>query len=71
MFGERTPGERLRMCTGMFGTAKALARAGITLRRGALGEREMRLELFRRLYGSELRPVEQQAIVAALREAHR
>lgn len=66
MLAERTPAERLRMCTGMFATAKALARAGIRARHGALGELELRLELFFRFYAADTSAADCMAIAEAL-----
>ena len=68
MLGRKSPAERLRMCTMMFGTAKALAIAGILQRRGEMSEDELRERLFLHFYGSELSESEQRAILNSLRQ---
>jgi hypothetical protein len=48
---ERSPGARLRMATGMFRTARALAAAGARARLGPLTEAALRRELLLRFFG--------------------
>jgi ADP-heptose:LPS heptosyltransferase len=71
MLSRKSPAERLRMCTTMFGTAKALAIAGIRQRRGETSEDELRERLFLHFYGSELSKSEQRAILESMRQAFR
>jgi len=56
---ERTPGERLRMATGMFRTARALSTAGVLAQLGPLSAERLRRELLWRFYGIDptLEPV--------------
>lgn len=49
-----TPAERVRMAASMFGTAVALARAGIRAQDASATESEVRERLLRRLYAAEL-----------------
>lgn len=71
MLSERTPAERLRMCTSMYRTARTLARAGIAMRGVSLDERAMQVELFLRFYGRELSPEQRLAVVTMLGRAPR
>mgnify|MGYP005836013401 CR=1 FL=1 len=50
----RSPGERLRMVTGMFRAASALARAGIRAQDPGADEPTIRARLLRRLHGGDL-----------------
>lgn len=59
----RGPAERLRMCTGMFGAAKALALAGIRGRVGPIPDRRLRGQLFLLFYGSGFTEAERRAIL--------
>ena len=68
MLNRKSSAERLRMCTMMFGTAKALAIAGIRQRHGELSDEELRENLFLHFYGSELSESEQSAILDSLRQ---
>jgi len=68
MLSRKSPAERLRMCTMMFGTAKALAIAGIHQRLGELSAEELRECLFLHFYGSDLGESEQRAILDSLRQ---
>ena len=63
---QRSPGDRLGMCTRMFSAAKALAAAGIaadTTRASGLNARQ---EIFLRFYGSDFTAEKRGAILAAL-----
>ncbi|MHB0937953.1 MAG: hypothetical protein ACYDCO_08860 [Armatimonadota bacterium] len=51
LYAERTPTERLRMASGMFDTGIALMKAGILGQQPDLPEDELRITIFRRLYG--------------------
>ena len=68
MLSRKSPAERLRMCTMMFGTAKTLAIAGILQRHGELSDEELRENLFLHFYSSELSESEQCAILDSLRQ---
>lgn len=48
---ERSPGERLRMATGMFRMARALATAGVLAQLGPVSAERLRRELLWRFYG--------------------
>lgn len=50
----RAPGDRVRMSSSMFATAKALASAGLRLVNPAISARDLRYGLLLRLYGDEL-----------------
>ena len=63
LLAARTPAERLRMCTGMFAAAKALAAAGIRAKLGRVSERELRRQLFIRFYGGQYTEAERQVIL--------
>ncbi|MGD8700552.1 MAG: hypothetical protein PVJ43_14745 [Gemmatimonadales bacterium] len=67
LLARKSPVERLRMCTMMFGTAKTLAIAGIRRRCGELPEAELREGLFLRFYGSDYSERERHAILESLR----
>lgn len=71
MLGRKSPAERLRMCTMMFGTAKALAIAGIRQRRGALSECELREGLFLHFCGAEFSESKRRAILKSIRQRAR
>jgi len=51
LFAERTPEERVRMACGMFDAGIALMKAGILDKQPDLTESQLRVEIFRRLYG--------------------
>lgn len=72
LLAQRTPAERLRMCSRMFSTAKALALAGITSADGPTAVSDQRRRLFLRFYRNEFTEPQRGAIIAAitgLREA--
>lgn len=52
----RTPGERVRMATAMFSSAKRLALAGLRYENGRRDPVVERLALLERLYGDDLEP---------------
>ena len=51
LFAERTPTERLRMASGMFDTGISLMKAGMLDKQPNLTENELKIAIFRRLYG--------------------
>ena len=53
-YRERTAADRVRMAASMFGTAVALARAGIQSQHTGATEGEIRVLLLRRLYAGQL-----------------
>ena len=53
-YRERTAADRVRMAASMFGTAVALARAGIHAQYTSATEVEVRALLLRRLYAGQL-----------------
>ncbi len=53
-YRERTAADRVRMAASMFGTAVALARAGIQSQHTGATDREVRALLLRRLYADQL-----------------
>jgi hypothetical protein len=55
-YAQRTPLERLRMATGMFEDAKSLVRARILRDTAARTASEVRAEIVRTLYASDLAP---------------
>lgn len=60
-----TPGRRLAMACGMFGTAKALVRAGL-LNEKRMSPVEIRVNLFLRFYGQDLGDSEREKILKRL-----
>lgn len=48
---ERSPGERLRLATGMFRMARALSTAGVFAQLGPVSAERLRRELLWRFYG--------------------
>ena len=63
-----TPGQRLAMACRMFGTAKALVRAGI-LNEARMSPEEIRAYMFLRFYGQDFGNSEQAKILNHLRAA--
>ena len=64
LYQARSPGQRLRMATVLFGTAKRLLIAGLKHENADLAGTELRVALLQRLYGDDLSP-ETRAAVAA------
>ena len=60
-----TPGQRLAMACRMFGTAKALVRAGL-LNEKRMSPVEIRVYLFLRFYGQDLGDSEREKILKRL-----
>ena len=54
LYRSRSPGERVRMASGMFTTAKRLALAGIRQRAATQSAVAVRMALLERLHGEEL-----------------
>jgi hypothetical protein len=65
---ERSPAERLRMCTGMFTAARQLALANIDHSHSRLTPAERRRHLFLRFYEPDFGAPEREAILASLEE---
>jgi hypothetical protein len=51
MIASRTPEERLRMASGMFDAARALAEVGLRRQYGSLSRAQMRARMLLRFYG--------------------
>ena len=66
LLAQRTPAERLRMCSRMFSTAKALALAGMTDADGPMVASDQRCRLFLRFYENEFTEPQRSAILAAI-----
>ena len=62
MLNARSPQERLVMTCRMFGTAKALVRAGLLHEYGVLESGELRRRMFLRLYSEDFDEDESQKI---------
>ena len=62
-----TPGERIRMASGMFDTARALIRGRLLAEQPDLDEVELRVRLFEQVYGRDYLPDDRERIVEALR----
>lgn len=69
MMQSRTPTERLLMLGDMFHTGRELVLANIRAEKPGLTPKEMRGELFRRMYGNEFTEEEQNKICARLSDA--
>ncbi len=67
LMAQRTPAERLRMCSRMFAGAKTLMQAGVAQRQGGVEVPEMRRQLFLRLYGADFSENQRDTILKALR----
>lgn len=68
LMARRTPLERLQMASRMFGTAKALATAGLGER---LSGSALRKALFLHFYHADFSPVEREAVLARITRAGR
>jgi hypothetical protein len=53
MMKTRTPSERAAMVSGMFHAGKTLVIAGIRAQRNDIKDNELKVELFRRMYGAD------------------
>ncbi len=53
MYAQRSPDERIRMAASMFDCAKIIARGSIERSHPEASEAEIRVLLFRRLYGND------------------
>lgn len=67
LFRARSPAQRLRMATTMFGTATRLAVAGLRHEEPHRDGIALRLALLERLYGDDLTPAVKEAVAAQLR----
>ena len=65
----QSPARRLEMTCSMFGSAKALALAGIRLRGGRGSPQDEQSALFIRFYGGDFTREERASVVAHLRSA--
>jgi hypothetical protein len=54
LYRAKSPGDRLRMATVMFGTAKRLSLAGLKHENSDLSGTALRVALLQRLYGDDL-----------------
>lgn len=61
-----TPEERLMMACRMFDEAKELVLAGIRAEQPGLNEKEMRIQLFTRMYGQDFEPEQVKTILEKL-----
>ncbi len=68
---ERTPGDRLQMCSHMFSTARTLAIAGIVAEGDDLDEATLRQRIFLRFYGTEFSERERREIATRMRQHNR
>jgi hypothetical protein len=66
LYASRSAGDRLRMATSLFATAKRLATAGIRRDAADLDERGVRSMLLLRLHGDVLSEAEQAAVIRSL-----
>lgn len=64
LYQAKSPGDRLRMATVMFGTAKRLSLAGLKHENADLEGRALRVALLQRLYGDDLSPEIRDAVAA-------
>ncbi len=63
MLMSRTPSERLRMASRMFDSGRKLAITGIQNGRPQLNNRQLRGQLFMRMYGGDFTAVEIEKII--------
>lgn len=66
MIAERSPGERLRMASDMFSSARALLRAGLLRQNPALSDEVLKTQVFLRLYGEDFTGVEASRIISGI-----
>jgi len=66
MMAARSPAERLRMASRMFDMGRTLLRAGLKKRNKTLNEKQLRLQVFLRLYGDDFTGSEIRRIVSSL-----
>ncbi len=67
LMAQRTPAERLQMCSRMFAGAKTLRQAGMAQQQGGAEVPDMRRQLFLRLYGADFSENQRDTIMKALR----
>lgn len=68
---ERTPCDRLQMCSRMFSTARTLAIAGIAAEGDDLDEATLRQRIFLRFYGTEFSERERSVIATRMKQHNR
>ena len=68
LMAQRTPAERLQMCSRMFAGAKTLMQAGMAQQQGGAEVADMRRQLFLRLYGADFSENQRDAILKAIRQ---
>ncbi len=66
LMAQRTPAERLRMCSRMFAGARTLMQAGMAQQEGRKNASDMRRQLFLRLYGADFSENQRDTILKAL-----
>ena len=71
LMAQRSPAERLRMCSSMLSTARALALAGMASECDAKEAADQRRRIFLRFYGAEFTEQQRAAILAAIARVHR
>lgn len=67
LMAQRTPAERLQMCSRMFAGARTLMQAGMAQQQGGAEVPDMRRQLFLRLYGADFSEDQRDTILKALR----
>jgi hypothetical protein len=65
LMAQRTPAERLQMCSRMFAGAKTLMRAGMARKQGGAEVPDLRRQLFLRLYGADFSENQRDTILKA------
>lgn len=63
MLMSKSPGERLKMTSRMFDSARKLVMAGILKERGHIETPRLRAQLFLRMYGNDFTTVEREKII--------
>jgi hypothetical protein len=66
MMASKTPGERLRMASNMFDTARKLVETGIRIERPHISEAQLRGQVFLRFYGQDFSKQEIEQIARAI-----
>ena len=67
LMAQRSGSDRVRMASEMFDLAKRLAAAGIRAENPTIGDEELRVRLFERLYGDDFSEQARARIAATLR----
>jgi len=71
LMAQRSPAERLRMCSRMLSTARTLALAGMASKCEVREASDQRRRIFLRFYGAEFTEQQRAAILAAIARVHR